>query len=375
MSEAVVFTAGKMQTTSMTQVAMQQENNTTDTGDEGNNNNGAGAANTNTTDEKPPLELADDQLKELLKGKGIEFEGSFDDLKNKLKPAEIQPTAEQLAAQESAFEKRMLDKFVAGGGKVEDFVSVKQMMNVDVAELSKSQLLHELKQQGFNEDEAKAIQKQMFLEEDLETIEQTDSETPEEFAARKAALEKRVKYGADNLANRSLHIKTTAQKIYDDLKAVILKQDKDVAEEAALSAKIEGHLKAHPKEITFEIGKLSDKDENPVEPIKVKVTDEILQKVSEQLKSGQREAVVYDENGNLDVEKSTNLLVRNAILESALKSSYIQGGTKQVEIFKQTFPDRSAYGLGVGGSPNKAIDKKQPVTAGKVQTVKFTPQN
>lgn len=110
---------------------------------------------------KPP-ELTDDQFKELLKGRGIELDDKgIDGLKEKLKPATAAIAPEEIekqkAAAETAFEKRMLDYFIANGGTPENFVALKQVAAADLKALSESEAAREMRGAGFTEDQIKAI--------------------------------------------------------------------------------------------------------------------------------------------------------------------------------------------------------------------------
>lgn len=318
--------------------------------------------------------LDDEQLKELLKGKGIEFAGSLEEMKEKLKPVTAAETPEELAKKEEAVEKRMLDLFVANGGKVEQFVDVKKIMTADLSEISKQQLKDELIEAGVDETEVDAVVKQMFLQEDLATIEQDEDETAEQFEARKAKLEKKVKYGAEKLANRSSHIQAQAKGIYEGLKKQVEKIDSDTATEAALQSSIDTHLQTVPREMKIEVGKvtLGDNVEIEVAPIDIKIPEEAITALSEQLKDPkQRDALFYDTKGNLDIAKISELYLRNKVLETAVKSSYIKGetngATRQVEEFRKRFPSNSAYAVGVGGAATKHVDKTAVASTGKPQ--------
>lgn len=315
--------------------------------------------------EKPSF--TDEDFQAFLKERGIE--GTFDDVKAKFQPQGTELTPEEIAAKETAMERRMLDMFLKGGGKVEDFTAVKQMLSADVAEVSKAQLHQELLTQGFDEDEAKAMAKQMFLQEDLENIEIGDDETEAEFDKRKAQLEKKVQYGADKLANRSLHIKTTAEQIWSNLKKEVELEDSDAAREVTFSTEVDEVVKTLPKSISLSIGKVDNKD---IDPIAYNVPEEIHQEVSALLKDKQkREEFFFDAKGNLNLQNLTDLLVRNKVLESASRETYIKGGTAQVKVFEQMFPARSAQALGVGGNNGKPkTDKGAVASTGQPQRIR-----
>lgn len=342
-------------------------------------NNGEGDTNAGDIDlgkEGAKPTLTEDQLKEYFASQNIEYTG-IDALKEKLNPTQpkAEPTPEEIEKKNNTLEKRMLDKFIQGGGKVEDFTSVKQLLNADVAEVSKGVLKKELLDAGFDEEETKAIIKQRYLQHDLESLvfDEEGDETKEDFDKRKAKLEKEVVYGAGQLANRSLPIKQKAETIWNNLKAEVELEDADAAREAKFSTQVDSHVQSLPKSISIEIGKYDNKDIEPIVYENTELFQQVHQEVSAFLKNRtEREKFFFDEEGNPNLSTVTDLLVKNKILEKAAGAIFAKGGTHQVKIFEQTFPARKATDLGVGGA-NAPVNKNkgQPVSRG--QTQKFQP--
>ncbi|MEO6305973.1 MAG: hypothetical protein ABIP51_22695 [Bacteroidia bacterium] len=315
-----------------------------------------------------------DSLKEYFKSQGIEFDGTIDDIKEKLKPQGLAPTPEEIAKKEADFERRMLQVHLDGGGKVEDFAAVKKMLTADVSEVSKAQLHQELLAKGFDENEAKAMAKQMFLQDDLENLEQDidNDETDEAFEKRKARLESKVKYGADNLANRSLHIQTTAKNIWENLKQEVEQQDADVAKETKFSATVDEHVKALPKSVSISIGQIDGKDIEPVVYNKPEEITAIHNEIADLLKdTSKRNGFFFTPDGQLNIANITDLYVKAKIGEKTATDVFMKGQTRQVKIFEERFPNRTGQGLGVGGSNAKPpVGKGQPVSAGQPQRIK-----
>lgn len=315
------------------------------------------------TEEKLP-EFSEEQRVAFLKSVG--FEGSIEDLKTKLQPVTAELTPEQSALKEKEYDKRLLDLYVSKGGTVDNYVSVKQIMSADVNDVSRNTLHKDLVESGLDEEDAKVVAKQMFLEQDLENLVQDDEETEADFISRKSKLEKKISSGAKILANLGLPIINKAKGIYEALQNEIKALDEEKAEEVELSNKIDVHFQELPKEFKIELGEVNGK---AVEPISMKIPAEAIARVSEILKDvTKRTAIIYDNKGKLNFTKLAEILLRNETLEAAAKSSYTEGQTRQVAIYKSMFPDRSAHSIGVGGAASKdTTQKTAPVSRGEKQ--------
>ena len=164
--------------------------------DEGNNggnsggDNGAAAASKVVLTEEQQLAFMKEQLG---------FEGSLDELKAKLKPQAAEPSEEEKKKAAAELEQRMLSAYLSQNGKMEDFVGLKKVLELsddEASELARTEIYNELVGDGYTEEDAKAITKQMFLQHDLDAIEQEDGESEEDFNKRKEVLKKDVSYGA-----------------------------------------------------------------------------------------------------------------------------------------------------------------------------------
>ena len=313
-----------------------------------------GAAILEGTAPAPTVELTDEQLAAYFKSKGIEYEG-IDKLKEKIHPPK-ELSKEELAKQQQAKEKRLVDMFVAGGGTVEQYVAIKNVAEADLSELSRSSLKKELKDAGFSDEQSEQIIKDRYYQDiSDEDLEQYEEETDKEFAKRKK------EYGAKKLATRSEHTKKQAQGILAELNQAAESEDLQAEEERTLLSKIDETFKTLPRKLTFEIGKANNKD---IAPIEYDVAETDLAEVQAMLKDPvQRQQFLYNSDGGLNLSNISNLLTRNKILESAIKASYLTGGARQVEIFEDTFPARTAHELGAGGSPKPSNPQKGKVVS------------
>jgi len=274
-------------------------------------------------------------------------------------PTEANLTDEQRSQKELETEKRMLDLYVAKGGKIDDFLIIKQTAQRDLADLSKAELTRELKEKGFNDDQIKAIQVERYYQINPDELEQDDDESDEEYEARKELIKKKVEFGTEKLNNRSLHLKTKAQQILDNLKAGISQQDLEKQAEVEFIAKIDEASKALPRKLNLQLGKLNNEDLGSVE---IDVPENDISEISAMLKdSAKRNQILYNEDGSYNVARITDLLLKERMLEKATREGLLEGQTRQVRIFEKTFPIRNPHALGIGGSqstnPNAAKGK------------------
>lgn len=333
-----------------------------------NANNGAANANANAA--PAPTELTEEQLKEFFKSKGIEYDG-LDNLKSKLTASQntsTELTEEQKKVQALAKEKRIVDKFVSGGGTVEQYVALKNVAEMDVAELSKNTAKKELKDSGFDDTEIESIIKERYYQIAIDELEQGDDEEDEAFEKRKNAIKRKKEYGDKLLSTRSLPIKTQAAGILADIQSAIDSEDLQVQREITISAKIDEDFKVLPRKMSIEIGEIGGKT---VSPVDYDVSETDIAEVKSMLKDpAQRQQFLFNEDGSL-----TNTLIQTIVkakaFDSASKISFLTGQNKAITDFQKTFPATSMQELGVGGSPQKPKDSKpgQPVSYGKVQRV------
>lgn len=314
-------------------------------------------------------ELTDDQLKELLKGKGIELDDTgFDGLAQKLKPASAsapEPTAEEKAATEAAFEKRMLDHYISHGGTAESFVAFKQIASTDLTLLSESELKREMKADGFDDEEIAEMIKERYYQIKLDELEEDVAETTEEFEKRKAKLEKKIAYGSKAFGAKGAEIKKQAESALSALREAVNTEDLLVANEAKLSSKVDEIAAKLPRKLTFELGLVNDQQ---IAPIEYKVDQKDIDDVIATLKDpAKRNKLLYNEDKGLNLSEIAQLLLRNKILESSLKAGYLEASDRQVAEFNKRFPGRIARDIGVGGN-NGSANTGRPgvvVSAGK----------
>lgn len=148
------------------------------------------------------------------------------------------------------------------------------------------------------------------------------------------------------MENRALSIKQAAEQVLNGLKSAIESEDLQRQDEEQLASKIDDHFNTVPRKLTFKLGSENNRE---IDPIEYEVAETDLAEIRDTLKDpAKRNQFLFNEEGKLNLDNLANVLLRNKILESALKRSYLIGETKNTEHFEGTFGARTAQGVGVG---------------------------
>lgn len=316
-------------------------------------------------------EVSDEQLRQLLEGKGIKFEGDFEAMKSKLttQPAPVELTPEQKADAEKALDQRMLNKFIADGGTAEDYVALKQIIAADKEQLALAARINELTAKGFTPEEAAEILKERYYKLNPEELVKSEDEDDDTFKKKKEFITKKANYGKEKFESRSSQIRQDAEARLNAIKEAIANEDAEVAAEAKFSSTVEEFSKTIPRKLTFELPEVEGKKLAPVE---YDVKDSDVEAIADMLKDkAKRKQILFNEDGKLDLQKAFNLLLNNQVLKSAVTASYNEGGNRQVEEIKKVFPG-SPFEIGVGGTSVRRAESGKIVKSGKPQVV---PQN
>lgn len=367
----------------------QQQTSPADTGGEA---GGAAAGAAELTEEQKTAaaeaeknklpELSDEQLKELLKGKGIELDDKgFEGLKEKLNPAAAAAAPEDVEAEkvkaEGAFEKRMLDFYIANGGTAEQFVAFKQVAATDLKALSESQIRSELKEANFTDEEITAVMVERYYQiNPEELVRDEDKETEEEFLKRKSQIEKKIAFGSKKLETKGSYTKKQAEGALNTLREAVKLEDLQKEEESKHSKRVEEFFTKLPRKIKFELGKAGENGPD-LPPIEYEINDADIASVHDVLKDPvKRKQFLYNEDNSLNLDNVASVMLRNKYLESALKDAYLKGddlGSKrEVEKFEKVFPGRTAKDIGVGGATggNQNARKGHIVSRGAPEPVR-----
>lgn len=340
--ERANFNTNAQQQTTTTQVenTATQENNSSQ--EQQTQEEISDAARGTSTTEFDISKLTPDQIKEA-------YEKAF--------PKEIELTDEQKAAKAAAEDKELLDLYVANGGTIEHFSALKTIVSMDLAQLSKDELVREMKLGGFDDTEISEMLVERYYQLNPDELEQGDDEDDEEFNARKEKIKKKVAYGTEKLTKRSAHIQQQAKGVLEGLKTAINQKNLDAKEEADFIAEIDEVSKALPRKLSVSLGKLNNEDLGSVE---TEVSEEDIAEVVSTLKEAEkRKQFLYNENGKLNSKRLAELLLKEKMLEKVTRESLLEGQTRQVAIFRQKFPINNAYALGVGGNTQQQPSSQQ----------------
>lgn len=275
-----------------------------------------------------------------------------------LNPERVELTEEQKVAKEKEKDEKRLQLYLKNGGKVEDYVGLKQVLDSDLTELSKAELTRELKALNFDDETIAEMQRERYYQLNPDELEQSDDETDEEFEKRKAKIKAKVEFGSNKLTNRSAHLKDKAKYILDNLDKAIEAEELQKQDEVKFIAKINEVSKTLPRKLNIPLGKLNNEDLGTVD---IDVQETSIAEITEQLKdASQRNKILYTEEGDLNVERISTLLLKEKLFDAGTREGFLSGRNDQIEKFKKVFPYRDAKDLGVGGgaTPNGGSQKK-----------------
>lgn len=305
---------------------------------------------TESTDKSPSL--SDDDIRNYFKEKGIEYDG-VDSLRKKLKPTE--ESLEQERREKSEFEQKMVDAFVNGGGTVEQYVALKKLAEQPLPELSSELIKKELLEAGVNEDVLSDILSEQFFQVTDEQLEDMDEEG-------KAAAIKLREYGKKKLENYGSHIQNQSKKILEDLKKHINSVAEAGRSEAQLLSTIDDTFANMPKQLSVELGEINGET---VPPLNYEISESDIQDVKSQLSDiNQRQKLLYNEDGGLNIAFISQLLLEHKMRDSLVKTALLEGGTRQVNILEKRLPYTSPYDVGLS-SPR--IQNNQKGSFGKAR--------
>lgn len=285
---------------------------------------------TDKTDVKPaPADLTEEQLKAYFEKQGIAYDG-LENLKTKLTPAK-EKTAEEIKADAAVKEQRLLAAHLARGGTTANFVELQKIVAGDAKQLGLAKEQEKLLKEGFTQEQATEMVRLMHLQYTPEEIAELE---PEQIAA----IEKKAAYGLKKQEDRGKRLQNTAKSYLDSLEEEISEQDADKAKAIQHASKVEAALKAFQRKQTLQLGEY---DGHKLDPVEFDVSDEIIQKVSEILKdSATLKKSLINDDGSFNLDFLIPNIVASVSRETAVKTAYLTGGTKQVEVLKATFGEK-----------------------------------
>lgn len=358
----------------------QQQNNQAAAAGAG-DNGGAAAAGANAGDNgaaAPGTGLNEQQVRDFLKTQGIEGFESMDDLKSKITkantPAPIEPTAEEKLLAEKKTDKEMLDLFVDNGGSTEQYVLLKQLATIPIKDLSLNDLLTELKEAKFSDDEIKSIVAERYYAGNPDELpkkkdEQGQDESDEDFAKRKELRKKLNTYYGSKLENRSSHRKSQAEGILKGLRDTLQAKNDQAKAETVYSSTVDEFVTKLPRKINLELGQVNNK---PVDPVPFEIDQEHIDATANLFKDpSKRKQFFFNPDDSLNLTNVGQMYLENLYLKQALKKVYLESGNRTAQEVEKVFPGFKPHELGVGGVPKQeAGEAGKIVKAGKPQAVR-----
>lgn len=274
-------------------------------------------------------DLTDEQLKEL-------YEQRF--------PQATTLTDEQKVKQAQELEKRMLDLYVEHEwGDIAQFAELKRIAESDLTDLSKSELTKQLKEAGITDDEQiKAIQKERFYQIEQAEIDDMDDET------EKALSQKKFDYGKKEFDGIGTNLKNEATNTLDNLKKALTAKDFYTQKESEFTSNVEEHFNKLERKTELQLGKVDDIE---LSPVAYEYPESVIAESKEALKDiTKRKQLLFNTDGSLNIGNIANLLIKANAFDSAAKTSFLEGQTRQVEEFRKVFPIVDPKAIGVGGS-------------------------
>lgn len=301
-----------------------------------------------------------EEIQAYMKGQGIEV-SSMDEIKAKFAPPAPEATEEEKKKKETDTENKMVAKFIAEGGTIEQYAALKNVLGMDDKELATTTALKELKDAGFSDDEAKEIIASRYYQLDVDGLKRDeDNEDEPTFEKRKAALQKKSTYGQNKLNGRSKMVKTNAETILNNLRKGVEADEAAVTREATFLANVDKSLSSFTRKMEIDLGKENDQQ---IVPVQFEFTDDHIAAVKAILSDpAKRKQYYLNEDGTIDPEKAVQLVMKIEALTSIGRASFFEGRTRTVKDFQSRFPS-NPHQLGVGGSKSKA-DPSKIVKAG-----------
>lgn len=311
-----------------------------------------------------PAVLTDEQVLALLSERGIKVD-SFETLKQKAEytPPAPAPTDEQKLAEERAKEKRLLDAHIARGGSVEQFTYFKQIAAAEAKELGVQKTKKDLVDAGFSAEQAEKISREMHFdvaEEDLEGLDDDE----------KANKLKLKEFGQKKIEKRGTYLKNTATSYLDGLSKEIQASDEEKTKMEQHASNVEAAIKDFQRKQSLNLGQLDGQD---IAPVDYEIPEEVISKTADLLKDASKlDQQFFNKDGSVNLDFVLPLVIKANAYESAVKTGYLTGATRQVEIYEKTFsskpPNLGGVQRPVNSGSNKVVGK------GKSQVVTY-PQN
>lgn len=303
-------------------------------------------------EKKDPPKMTEAEFLAFAKEQGIDV-ADIKTLKEKVAGQPAPKTPEQVKADEAALEQRLIAAHMKRGGTIEQYTELKQIAAADPITLGLTKLEADILKEGFSKEDTDLIIKRMQLQYSDEEIADL---TPEE----KAKVQKEAAFGLKKQENRGKYIQQRAKDYLDILQKEVQDQDAVTQKSTKHTSKVEEAITSFVRTQNIQLGEY---DGQKLDPVELKIPDEVLATVKDILADPAKiDKLLYNDDGELNLDFLVPHLVASVSRETAAKHAFLQGQTKQVEIFKSKFGDKIPD---LGGPPAKTGTPGKLVKAGK----------
>lgn len=290
-------------------------------------------------------QISDEELLKQIEARTGRKLGALDELKP-------EPDAEAKRKIEFEGDKKLMDKAVAKGKSINEFVEIKKVANITEAEYlayGKYMATQELIKEGATPEEAEELVAEKYqVLTDAEKQDATEAEIKRSNIAEKL------------LSRKGSELKDKAAAFINSLQGDIDNEIQDSQLDAKLSATVVDYASKTEKKITIELGEFGDQ-KLKLTPVEYVVDDSVIAEITATLKDkSSREKLFYNEDGTENVELLFDLLKKKHIFESAIKAAVVQHVNEQVEIVTSKF----------GTHPTVVAPKAMAATSGSNGTGK-----
>lgn len=300
-----------------------------------------------------PVKVTDEDILSFLKQKGIELD-STDDVIDRLKP---KPSKEEADAVERQKEVERIKLFVDGGGSVEEYNALREAASSKLSDLSLKIEKETLLNNGFSESEVESILSDEYFMSDLDDAYFEDNGYTNE---EKEFFLKKQKYFRTKLGKSAEYIQKMAKEELDRLDQERNRINAEKVQRKNYSSKVDEYLKNFNRVEKLDIGKVNDKD---VQPVEYQVSDSDLRTVGDILKNPDKvKQLFFNTDGTPKMEVVAGYLLAKQTESSKIKTAFFEGGSRQAEVIKNTF-GATPYDIGVGNSQRNT--QKQAFALGK----------
>lgn len=295
------------------------------------------------------------------KEQGIEV-ADIKTLKEKVAGPAAAKTDDQLKAEATELEKKIISAHLKRGGTVEQYTTLKQIVSADPKVLGLTKIEEELVKDGFTKDQSALILKRMHLQ-------YTDDEIADFTPEQKNLVQKEAAYGIKKQENRGKFIQNTAKSYLDSLKEEVQEQDAENQKSAKHTSKVEDAIKNFVRKQTIKLGEYNGET---LDPVDIEISDDVLATVKDILSDQAKiKTTLYNADGELNLDFLIPHLVASVSRETSVKHAFLSGQTKQVDFFKAKFGDKIPD---LGGSARAKGTPGKIVGAGKPEYMRPSEQ-